>query len=118
MYEIELIHGDTSPVFKFQRKNNEGAVIKTRPQKMWITFKKDSKSERALIQKTLENGIEYNDSDNYYRFRLFPEDTVNLCYGTYGFDVAIINENGEKLTLLNNGVLKLVDHYTTKNNEV
>lgn len=118
MYEIELIHGDTSPVFKFQRKNNTGEVITTLPQKMWITFKKDSKSEKALIQKTLADGITYSDVDNYYRFRLLPEDTVDLCYGTYGFDVAIINESGEKLTLLNNGVLKLVDHYTTKNNEV
>ena len=118
MYTIEIIQGDTSPTFKFQRKTSDGEVITTLPQKMWITFKKDTKNDKALIQKTLDNGIEYNSEDNFYRFRLEHEDTANLCYGNYGFDVAIINENGDRITLLNNGVLSVVDHYTKQSNEV
>ena len=118
MCRIEIIQGDTSPTYKFQRITSNGDVITTLPHKMWITFKKDTKTEKALIQKTLENGIEYNSEDNYYRFRLLHEDTANLCYGTYGFDVAIINENGDRVTLLNNGVLDVVEHYTMKSNEV
>lgn len=118
MFEIELVQGDTSPVYKFQRTDDKGGVITTLPQKMWVTFKKDYKSEKALIQKTLENGIEYNSDDNYYRFKLTPDDTANLCYGKYGFDIAILNENGDKITLLNDGTLKITEHYTRKNNEV
>jgi len=120
--EIEIVQGDTSKVYKFQRKlkDAEGkkTVIKTLPKKMWITFKNSCFCDDALFQKTLENGITYNETDNYYRFQLLPEDTCKLKYGTYGFDIAIINEAGEKKTLLKNGQLNIVEHYTHKCNEV
>ena len=115
--EIELIQGDTSPVYKFQRTNQDG-VIKSKAKKMWITFKGEYSCKDALFQKTLENGIEYNESDNYYRFKILSKDTCDLPYGKYGFDIAIINENDEKKTLLSNGVLNIVEHYTHKCNEV
>lgn len=118
MYEIEIVQGDSSPVFKFQRKESNDSVIKTLPKKMWITFKTDTKTEKALFQKSLGNGIEFSEVDNYYRFSLQPEDTANICYGTYGFDIAIIDENDNKITLLNNGILRIVSHYTKKCNEV
>lgn len=117
--KIELVRGDTSPIFKFQRKSSDDVVITTLPLKMWITFKKNSSYEKCLFQKSLENGtITYNEADNYYRFQISPEDTQELNYGVYGFDVAIINEANEKITLLNKGVLELVEHYTHKSNEV
>ena len=85
---------------------------------MWITFKENSFDEKLLFQKTLEKGINYSEDDKYYRFQLLPEDTYNLDYKKYGFDIAIINEKGEKKTLLNKGVLEILEHYTKKNNEV
>ena len=118
MFEIKIVQGDTSPVFKFQRKDATDSVIKTQPQKMWVTFKTDSKNEKALFQKTLDNGISFDNNDGYYRFQILPADTERLCYGKYGFDIAILNENGEKVTLLNNGVLSVLEHYTQKHNEV
>lgn len=118
MHKICLVQGDTSPVFKFQRKDAENNVIKTLPSKMWITFKIDSQRKKALFQKTLDNGIEYSETDNYYRFQILPDDTAELCYGKYGFDIAILNENGEKRTLLNKGVLTILEHYTKQHNEV
>lgn len=116
--EIILVQGDTSKIYKFQRKYKDGNVISTKPQKMWITFKENSFDEKLLFQKTLEKGINYSEEDNYYRFQLLPEDTHNLDYKKYGFDIAIINEKGEKKTLLNNGVLEILEHYTKKVNEV
>lgn len=116
--KIEVIQGDTSEVYKFQRKDAQGNVIKTLPSKMWITFKKTTMCKECLLQKTLENGISYSEEDNYYRFQLSSEETGNLDYGTYGFDIAILNENGAKKTLFNNGSLEIVTHYTHKNNEV
>lgn len=114
--KIELVQGDTSPVYKFQRKNDDGTIITTLPQKMWITFKRSCSCEDALFQKTLEDGITFD--GEFYKFQLKPEDTCHLPYGTYGFDIAIINEAGEKKTLLNNGELEIVKHYTKKCNEV
>lgn len=118
MYTIEIVQGDTSPVYKFQRKDIDGNVITTPPLKMWLTVKADTKTDKALIQKTLGNGIEYNKIDNFYRFQLLPQDTAKLCYGSYGFDIAILDDNGNKFTLLNNGVLNVVEHYTKQCNEV
>ncbi len=115
---IELVQGDTSKVYRFKRKN-KNEVITTLPQKMWLTFKNSCCSKECVLQKTLENGgITYSEIDNYYRFQLKSEDTCELPYGDYGFDIAIINENGEKKTLKRDCVLKIVDHYTHKCNEV
>lgn len=116
--KIELIQGDTSKTYKFQRKTIDGTPITTIAAKMWITFKYNQEKENAVFQKTLENGIIYNEEDNYYRFRIEAEDTEKLYPGTYGFDIAIINEDGEKKTLYNNGILEILDHYTKKVNEV
>ena len=52
------------------------------------------------------------------QFRLESDDTNNLDYDTYYFDIAILNEQGEKKTLLNNGELVILTHYTDKDNEV
>lgn len=115
--KIEIVQGDTSQVYKFQRKDADGNVITTQPKKMWITFKRSCGCEDALFQKTLEDGITFGD-DYYYRFQLLPEDTCDLPYGTYGFDIALINEKGEKKTPKNDGELEVVKHYTRKCNEV
>jgi hypothetical protein len=116
--KIELVQGDTSSIYKFQRKNADGEAIITQPQKMWITFKDTCNCEDSLFQKTLDNGITYNTEDNYYRFQILSEDTAELPYGIYGFDIAILNEEGAKKTLLKAGVLEILKHYTKKANEV
>lgn len=117
MKEIELIRGDTSPVYKFQRISENG-VIETKATKMWITFKENPNEKKFVFQKTLENGIDFSEEDFCYRFKINSEDTENLYASDYGFDIAIINESGEKKTILNKGVLKLIEHYTHKENEV
>jgi len=114
--KIEIVQGDTSPIYKFQRKYDDGTVITTQPKKMWITFKKSCSCDECLFQKTLENGITFD--GEYYKFQIMPDDTCHLAYGTYGFDIAILNEKDEKKTLLNNGELEIVKHYTKKCNEV
>ncbi len=118
MSKISVVQGDTSPIYKFQRKYDANTPIKTLPQKMWITFKKNCSCADCLFQKTLENGITFSEEDNYYRFQLLPHDTCRLEYGTYGFDIAILNEDGEKKTLLSEGELEITKHYTKSCNEV
>ena len=36
--KIELVQGDTSDIYKFQRTLEGGSVITTLPLKMWITL--------------------------------------------------------------------------------
>ena len=67
MKKITIIQGDVSPVYKFQRKYNDGNIISTLPKKMWITFKKNSMCDECLFQKTLENGIVFE--DDFYKFQ-------------------------------------------------
>lgn len=117
--DLEVVQGDTSETYKFQRKDANDNVITTNPKKMWITFKEAPiENAKVLFQKTLENGITYSEEDNYYRFQLESTDTESLPYGEYGFDIAIINEANKKKTLKRNGVLTILDHYTHKKNEV
>lgn len=118
MEKIELIRGDTSDVYKFQRTDADGNVITTKAEKMWITFKKAPESKTVSFQKTLDNGISFSEEDYCYRFKIASEDTRKLACGNYGFDIAIINEAGEKKTLLNNGILELIGHYTHIEDEV
>lgn len=118
MEKIELIRGDTSDVYKFQRIDSKGNAITTKPQKMWITFKERAESKVVSFQKTLDNGISFSEEDYYYRFKIESKDTSELACGKYGFDIAIINETGEKKTLLNNGILELIEHYTHIEDEV
>ena len=116
--EIELIRGDTSDTYKFQRTNDDG-VITTKVQNVWITFKRTPECKECLFQKTLRTGgVTFSEEDYFYRFKIEKDDTCDLLCGTYGFDIAILNEIGEKKTLINNGVLKIVNNYTHKENEV
>lgn len=116
--KIEVIQGDKSKVYKFQRKDDNDAVIETQPQKMWITFKRSIDDKDAVIQKTLTDGITYSTDDHYYRFSLDEEDTNGLECDVYGFDIAIKDENGDKKTLLVDGTLRIMPHYTDTSNEV
>ena len=117
--KIKLVQGDTSKVYKFQRTYEDGTPIKTLPKKMWLTVKENCYTDDCVLQKTLENGgIKFNEDDKYYRFRFESDETCDLPYGTYGFDIAILNENDEKITLYENGELKISEHFTKKVNEV
>lgn len=119
MTEIELIQGDDSPVYKFQRKDKHGNVITTLPKEMWITFKQSCCHEECLFQKKLSSGeITFDNTDNYYKFQILSDDTSSIPYGVYGFDIAIRNEQNRKITLLPEGQLIVVKHYTKKCNEV
>ncbi len=116
---IELTRGDTSEVYMFKRTDENDKVITTKAKKVWVTFKTSNECDKALFQKTLENGgVTFSEEDYYYRFRLEAEDTCHLMCGDYVFDIAIINELGEKKTLKKDCVLTLTGNCTHKKNEV
>ena len=88
---IKLVRGDTL-AFKFQRKDAEGQVITTQSEKMWFTVKLDTYSKDKIIQKTLDSGIMYDDTDNSYHIIIQHNDTKDLFYMDYVYDIQVEND--------------------------
>ena len=108
-----VIRGDTSPLM-FQRLNDAGQPIAELPDKMYFTVKKTTKSPNPIIQKTLDD-MELGE-DEYFHFTIEPEDTDGLPYGTYVFDLEVIN-GGAKQTIAE-GSFTVGDEVTFRRNEV
>ena len=114
--EIDIVRGDNR-TFKFQRKTEEGAVITGTPNEMYITFKSSDLLQDYVIQKVYSKGdITYNSSNNYWTFELIPEDTNNLTYGDYVFDIEIITEE-DKVKTICEGILTINAEVTFASNE-
>lgn len=89
--DIEIIRGDTF-MFKFQRIGVDDNVITNKAEKMWFTVKKNYKTTEKLIQKTLKDKTITFDSDSYYHIVLENEDTKDLKYKTYVYDIQVEND--------------------------
>lgn len=110
--DLEMIRGDTF-ILKFQRKDSEGEVIKKLPDKMWLTVKKNYKTQDIAIEKSLENETIFFDEDDYfYRVILEHEDTKDLKYKTYVYDVQVETDNIVETICL--GTLTLTEEVTFK----
>lgn len=97
--KLEMIRGDTLNL-KFQRKTENQEVIFENVDEMFMTFKKNRETKKSLIQKRLNHGITYDSETGYYHVVINPEDTDNLSYGKYYFDVEITKNNIVKTILL------------------
>ena len=113
---MELIRGDTISL-KFQRKTQNQEVITEKPDKMYFTVKNSYKHKEVRLQKSLTAGtIIYNEEDNYYYMTIEPEDTNDLNYGTYVYDIEVIVGNIVKTIAI--GELKITKEVTFAENEV
>lgn len=110
---MEMTRGDTSK-WKFQRLDMNGDPITVRADYCWFSVKTNDMKKETVIQKTIED-MEFGE-DYYYRFTINPEDTNNLQYGEYVYDVEVIQE-GYKQTI-SKGTFTLDYEVTFVNNEV
>lgn len=85
-------------VITFQRLNSEGNVITTIPNNIWFSVKKKTRDDRAVISKSLNNGITC-DSNGLWTLTLNANDTENLDFGSYLFDIKVLDENGMRRTI-------------------
>jgi len=92
---MELIRGDTAK-FKFQRHDAEGNVIGTKADEIYFTVKTNGYSDRVLLQKRIED-MEF-DENYYYHITINPEDTDDFEYGTYQYDIEIVQDNNKTTT--------------------
>lgn len=97
MVSIEMIRGDTKKI-KFQRKRIDNTIIEEKTDKMYFTVKKSYYSKTFLFQKRLDKDIIYDEESKYYYMTIEPNDTNELDYNTYVFDIEII-KNGEVKTI-------------------
>lgn len=114
--DFEFPRGDTKR-FKFKLKDSAGVDLKLSVgDKLYVTVKKNANSKDVLIQKTLESGIELNDDDGYYYVTFKADDTSDLDYGTYGFDIELKTSTG-LVKILVIGSITLTEEYTYKGDE-
>lgn len=110
---IEIIRGDTLPL-AFQRKNSQGEVIITPPDKAYFTVKKNYKTGEVLIQKTLDDMT--FDSEGYYHFVIESSDTDDFKYGSYVYDVEVITDDYKQT--ISRGEFIVTEEVTFASNEV
>lgn len=111
-----FVRGDTFE-FKFQRKTKDKQVITEKPDKMYFTVKNNDTENDYIFQKSLgDNTISYDEETYYYYVTIDPEDTNNLDYGTYYYDIEIITNN--KVKTISIGTLSITSEITFSSNEV
>lgn len=111
--DIEFTRGDTQ-FFKFQIKDGEGNPIQlTSEDKVYFTVKQNANSEDILIQKRYSDDIQY--SEGYFNFVLNSEDTSDLAYGTYNYDIEL--KSGDYVKTLGQGIITLTEEITFRSDE-
>lgn len=110
---MRIIRGD-SKTFTFQRKNKNGEVIAEKPDKMYLTIKQNEYEKQALIQKTFDDGIIFENGTYYVDF--LPKDTDDLSFGEYVYDIEIIN--GDIVKTIKKDTFIIDSEVTHKENEV
>lgn len=94
---LKFIRGDSCPL-KFQIMDTEEAsVVKEDLTSLYFTCRKtNSKYSEILFQKDIDS-FEYE--NEYYFINIEPEDTRELPYDTYNFDIEATFNDGEVQTL-------------------
>ena len=81
---------------------------------IFITFKMVYLSETVTFQKRMSNGdIVFH--DGYYHFSIMPEDTDNLPFGKYDYDIEVVRNGQIKQTRA--GKLYITNEVTYASNE-
>lgn len=112
--DFEFTRGDTFQ-FKFRIKDKNGEVLPLNQNaEIYFTVKKNRNSKNVLIQKRLNEGIEFR--DGFYYVRIDADDTNSLSYGTYNYDIEFKQGNIVKTITL--GQITLTDEITFKGDEI
>lgn len=111
---MKLIRGDSAR-WKFQRKAADGSVITVEPEAIFWTVKRSYDDQEFVIQKTKED-FEL-DEDYYYHFGVTPDDTNDLAYGTYYYDIEVIQDDGLYKQTIKTGEFIISPEATWASNE-
>ena len=111
--DLEFTRGDTQYI-KFQLKDGNGEPLKlTNSENLYFTVKENQNSKKILIQKKFPTDIKY--LDGYYIFEITSEDTSDLAYNTYQYDIEL--KSGNYVKTLGLGTITLTDEITFRRDE-
>ena len=110
-----ITRGDTHS-YKFQRLDGEGQPIEEQAPKIYFTVKESNDEEEVVLQKTIDN-MEFDD-EFFYHFTIWPEDTDNLYYGAYKYDIQVKYPEVNYKKTISKGNFIIEDESTWKANEV
>ena len=111
---IALIRGDID-YERFLITDREGNPTDVDFDEIYFTVKKNTKVVNVLFQKKLsDNEIEKLGTGDY-QVKIDPEDTNNLPYGDYVFDIQLVYQDLIKKTFP--GIFAVLDEVTYLQNE-
>lgn len=109
-FDIEFPRGDTCPL-KFSLLDNNGNVLTlTGSDELYFTVKKGFNTTEKILQKTFSQGDITQEEDGSYKLIIEPEDTGNLNYGSYVFDICLISGDYTRTVAI--GTLTLTNEVT------
>lgn len=116
--DYEFPRGDTYVLRKIRvTDKNENIIQLTDTEQLYFTVKTDSNSNKVLIQKRINTGIELGE-DGYYHITIEPTDTNKLEYGTYVYDISLKSTRAKTIVkTLANGTITLTDEVTWEGDE-
>lgn len=112
MLQISMPRGDMRAE-RFTLMLNNSPYIDL--DEIFFTVKKSVNHKTPLIQKKLSNGTITLDNESF-KFVILPEDTDDLDYGHYVFDIELVKAGEIKQTFV--GGLELTSEVTFAENEV
>lgn len=119
------INKDNNCKLNVQFFNNDNEIIKFEDNAIvYFTVKENYENNEYLFQKTTNKGITYDEEKKNYIIEIETEDTKNLEYKDYVYDITVVRNTGlesaydkEKTTVLI-GNLKIGYITTFEENEV
>lgn len=111
---MQQIRGDTRRYF-FQRLDKDGEPITILPDKIYFTVKKSYTDKNPVFQKTIED-FEIEPETGMYHFTVEPDDTNELKYATYVYDIEVITDDVK--TTIAKGGFTIEPEVTFAENEV
>lgn len=115
MLKISIPRGDIRN-FKIAIKEPSGDLTELTFDDIYFTVKRVYLNQEFKFQKRLSDGAITKDQEGYYLFSILPDDTNNLPFGDYDFDIEIVKNGAIKQTTV--GVLHLTKEVTFQSNEV
>lgn len=121
---LSINKGNSYNIFvQFVNEKNEILIFEDNST-LYFTLKDNFNNTNYILQKTSLNGITYNEEKEGYDIRFNCEDTEDLDYKDYAYDITVVRNTGlasankkDKTTILK-GYLKIEEVTTFEVNEV
>lgn len=94
--EISMIRGDSETIQVSCRDMNDEKIKFISGDRVYMTVKESIHTSEKLFQKVIETFTEDGDAI----IEINPEDTKNMCFDTYVYDVQFVKADGKVTTII------------------